>query len=43
MAVIGNALDPRPVIRAGERAFERIADAAESMVPDFHRNTAETR
>jgi hypothetical protein len=43
MAIIGNALDPRPVIRAGERAVERIADAAESMVPDFHRNTAETR
>ena len=43
VAAIGSALDPRPVIRAGERAFARIGDAAGSMVPDFHRNSADSR
>ena len=35
IAAVGGALDPRPVLSAGQRAFEKIVTTAKSVVPDF--------
>lgn len=32
---VGDALDPRPVLSAGQRVFEKIVMTAKSVVPDF--------
>jgi len=32
---VGDALDPRPVLSAGQRVFEKIVTTAKSVVPDF--------
>jgi hypothetical protein len=37
VSAIGSKLNPAPVLRAGERALERIVVAAKSVVPDFLR------
>jgi len=36
IAAVGDALDPRPVLSAGQRAFDKIVMTAKSVVPDFH-------
>jgi hypothetical protein len=35
IAAVGGALDPRPVLSAGQKAFEKIVTTAKSVVPDF--------
>jgi hypothetical protein len=35
IAAVGGALDPRPVLSAGQKAFEKIVMTAKSVVPDF--------
>jgi hypothetical protein len=35
IAAVGDALDPRPVLSAGQRAFDKIVMTAKSVVPDF--------
>jgi hypothetical protein len=35
IVAVGDALDPRPVFSAGQKAFEKIVTTAKSVVPDF--------
>jgi hypothetical protein len=35
IAAVGGVLDPRPVLSAGQKAFEKIVMTAKSVVPDF--------
>jgi hypothetical protein len=37
IAAVGDALDPRPVLSAGQKVFEKIVVTAKSVVPDFGR------
>ena len=35
IVAVGGALDPRPVLSAGQKAFDKIVMTAKSVVPDF--------
>jgi hypothetical protein len=35
IVAVGDALDPRPVLSAGQKAFDKIVTTAKSVVPDF--------
>ena len=35
IVAVGDALDPRPVLSAGQKAFDKIVMTAKSVVPDF--------
>jgi hypothetical protein len=38
IVAVGGALDPRPVLSAGQKAFDKIVMTAKSVVPDFGRS-----